>query len=379
MTLFIGSVGIDRHKDPTIRDLNGAKRDAIAVWALFVDTLPEATSTLLTDDSANLAAVENLLATTLDAAGPEDAVILSFAGHGTHDHRMVLHDTLRSDLPGTTLAMANLARRFRESQAKTVICFIDCCFSGGAPARVLEDSPIPRDPQSSLQTISGTGRVLVSASNHDEEALEDPVTRHGLFTNALIAALQGDQPASIVLDQWTAKYPTGLNQLQLAAINDHHILDGDSLLVVAPTSAGKTFVGEFAAMRAAGEGRKAVFLLPYRALVNEKYEDFRLLYGDQAGLRIARCSGDWQDQVPAILRGKYDIAFFTYVPGTGADITAYFISNGTRRRRRSPVHCRCAARHYSRAVADSSLEHADPRLESAACASQRGDGRYEFT
>jgi helicase len=142
MTLFIGSVGIDRHEDPTIRDLNGAKRDATAIWALFVDTLPEATSTLLTDDSATLAAVEGLLATTLDAAGPKDVVILNFAGHGTHDHRMVLHDTLRSDLPGTTLAMADLARRFRESQAKTVICFLDCCFSGGAPARVLEDKPL---------------------------------------------------------------------------------------------------------------------------------------------------------------------------------------------------------------------------------------------
>src|SRR5580704_6095421 len=80
MTLFIGSVGIDRHKDPTIRDLNGAKRDATAIWALFVDTLPEATSTLLTNDSATLAAVEGLLATTLDAAGPEDVVILNFAG-----------------------------------------------------------------------------------------------------------------------------------------------------------------------------------------------------------------------------------------------------------------------------------------------------------
>jgi len=394
MTLFIGSVGIDRHKDPTIRDLNGAKRDAMAVWALFVDTLPEATSSLLTDDSATLAAVENLLATTLDAAGPEDTVILNFAGHGTHDHRVVLHDTLRMDLPGTTLAMADLARRFRESRAKAVICFLDCCFSGGAPARVLEDSPTPRDPQSPLQTITGTGRVLVSASNHDEEALEDPVTRHGLFTNALIAALQGDRPASIVqlvdaiaarvradagrfghvqtpvifghvegqitipalrkgpvyashfpefsgvqvsadfqslaayginqgvLAQWTAKYPMGLNQLQLAAINDHQILDGDSLLVVAPTSAGKTFVGELAAMRAAGEGKKAVFLLPYRALVNEKYEDFRLLYGDPAGLRIARCSGDWQDQVPAILRGKYDIAFFTYETFLGLALTS---------------------------------------------------------
>src|SRR3984893_8420881 len=105
MALFIGSVGIDRHKDPTIRDLNGAKRDAMAVWALFVDTLPEATSTLLTDDSATLAAVETLLATTLAAAGPEDTVILNFAEHGTHDHHLVLDDTLRSDLPGTTLAM----------------------------------------------------------------------------------------------------------------------------------------------------------------------------------------------------------------------------------------------------------------------------------
>jgi hypothetical protein len=34
MTLFVGCIGIDRHTDPNIRDLTGATRDAIALWAL---------------------------------------------------------------------------------------------------------------------------------------------------------------------------------------------------------------------------------------------------------------------------------------------------------------------------------------------------------
>jgi hypothetical protein len=46
---------------------------------------------------------------------------------------------------------------------------------------------------------------------------------------------------------------------------------------VAPTSSGETFVGAMVAARAIADGRKAVFLLPYRALVSEKYEDFSAL------------------------------------------------------------------------------------------------------
>ena len=225
----------------------------------------------------------------------------------------------------------------------------------------------------------------MAASNINEPALEDPTTRHGLFTKALMECLQAaPEPVSLigsidqvvshvraaaarfgreqtpvlfghvegavtfpairagarfaeafpeitrvliggqfrelsaygigqpVLDLWTAKFPAGLNPLQIAAINDHGVLSRQSLLVVAPTSAGKTFVGEVAAIKAIQGGEKAVFLLPYKALVNEKYEEFSELYGRRLGLRVARCSGDWQDQTGAILRGKYDIAFFTY-------------------------------------------------------------------
>jgi superfamily II RNA helicase len=114
------------------------------------------------------------------------------------------------------------------------------------------------------------------------------------------------------VDAWHERFPQGLNELQIEAVNEKGVLDGNSLMVVAPTSAGKTFIGELAALKAIADGRKAVFLLPYKALVNEKFEDFSALYGDRLGLRIARCSGDWQDQVGTVLRGKYDIAFFTY-------------------------------------------------------------------
>jgi helicase len=89
------------------------------------------------------------------------------------------------------------------------------------------------------------------------------------------------------------------------------VLDGKSLLVVAPTSSGKTMIGELSAIQAVSAGKKAAFLLPYRALVNEKFEEFTAQYGP-AGLRVVRCSGDASDGIGPALSGRYDLGFFTY-------------------------------------------------------------------
>jgi hypothetical protein len=114
-----------------------------------------------------------------------------------------------------------------------------------------------------------------------------------------------------VVSNWKHRFPAGLNALQLKAVNEYGILQGQSLLVVAPTSSGKTMIGELAAIQAVAEGKKAAFLLPYRALVHEKYQEFTARYGS-AGLRVVRCSGDASDGVPSVLSGRYDLGFFTY-------------------------------------------------------------------
>jgi replicative superfamily II helicase len=70
-------------------------------------------------------------------------------------------------------------------------------------------------------------------------------------------------------------------------------------------------IGELAAIQAVTGGKKAVFLLPYRALVNEKFDEFSERYAP-AGLRVVRCSGDAADGVAPVLTGRYDLGFFTY-------------------------------------------------------------------
>jgi hypothetical protein len=134
----------------------------------------------------------------------------------------------------------------------------------------------------------------------------------GLKVGSDIAELSAFGIPGEVLSEWAARFKGGLNDLQLAAVNDYRILEGSSLLVVAPTSSGKTFIGEMAATRAIVEGRKAAFLLPYRALVNEKFDQFEDLYGKSLGMRVIRCSGDYLDQTSEIIRGKYDLALLTY-------------------------------------------------------------------
>lgn len=118
-----------------------------------------------------------------------------------------------------------------------------------------------------------------------------------------------------VLDVWGGSI-TQLNPLQVSAINDFGVLDGSNLVVTAPTSSGKTMIGELVALQAAIQGKRSIFLLPMRALVNDKFEQFTRVYGP-AGFRIIRATGEYNDDVPALLRGQFDIALLTYETFSG--------------------------------------------------------------
>jgi len=377
-------VGINKHLDTTIPELSGARRDATALWALFSDSVEGLAARLLVDETATHTEVSQAILGTLSAANEDDVIVITFAGHGSPDGNLVLFDTDAADLASTALSMSSLADTFKATKARAVLCVLDCCFSGQAPARVLETAARPRNAFA-LTGVYGEGRILLAACATNESAWEQPGTGHGLLTHAVIEALTGAAGESVsfpeiageiirlarveaerisvtqtpvflgsiqgglvfpvlhrgdnffaafpampvrqiagdfaelaaygfppeVIAQWTARFPQGLNALQVKAVNEHGVLSGKSLLVVAPTTSGKTMVGELAAMQAVSAGKKAAFLLPYRALVNEKFEEFKERY-EPAGLRVVRCSGDASDGVAPVLSGRYDLGFFTY-------------------------------------------------------------------
>ncbi len=113
-----------------------------------------------------------------------------------------------------------------------------------------------------------------------------------------------------LISAWAEAIPS-LNPLQQDAINEFGVLEGNHLVVSAPTSSGKTMIGELAALKGVLDRKRAWFLLPMKALVNDKYSEFARKYSS-FGLRTIRATGDFSDDVPALMRGQYDVCLMTY-------------------------------------------------------------------
>jgi helicase len=398
-------VGINQYQSYEISNLASAVRDAQALHALFTDNLG-GTTTLLTDDQATTARLRASLTGLQDTTTENDVVVISFSGHGSDTHELVTFDTDLDDLPGTALPLSEFTELVSHIPAKHLLIVLDCCFSGGAGAKVLHAPRRPRGgPDGPLSTvalldrIAGSGRVIVTASTAEQEAWEDPRLGHGYLTYFLIqgfldsgeiakqdridlhdllkyitdnvrGSVSGSQAAhqdptlrgqwdgavewpvftrgplynalfpsievspvtndvqslaghglpTNLIDVWAKAIPR-LNRLQQDAVNQAGLLNGSNVVVTAPTSSGKTMVGELAALRATQTGGRSVFLLPTKALVNEQHDRFTRMY-EPCGVRTIRATGDYNDDVAALLRGQFDLGIFTYEKFSGL-ILAY--------------------------------------------------------
>jgi helicase len=394
-------VGVNRYASANIDNLASAVRDATALHALFSDNLG-GECRLITDSDATTTRLRAELADLQKSSLEDDVVVIAFSGHGSNTHEIVTYDADLYNLPDTTLPLDEVTELVSAIPAKHLLVILDCCFSGGAGAKVLNAPLVPRGgtgglPLSTdalLARMAGTGRLILTASTADQPAWEDLRLGHGLLTHHLLEAFLGpadvarggrinlldllkyvtqqvkasasgtasarqeptlrgrwdgeviwpvfvpgvlygalypptaQAPATAdirslrahgipdaVLDRWAASLP-GLNQLQQDAVNEAGLLEGRNVLVMAPTSSGKTMIGELAALRATQNGGRSVFLLPTKALVNEQRDKFERLYGP-VGVRTVQATGDFNDEVTALLRGQFDIAVLTYEKFTG--------------------------------------------------------------
>ncbi|MGJ1419014.1 DEAD/DEAH box helicase [Sphingobacterium spiritivorum] len=135
--------------------------------------------------------------------------------------------------------------------------------------------------------------------------------RNFCLAEANIDSLLGFGYPSGILNAWKSKIPS-LNQLQIDAINDFGILQGKHLVVSAPTSSGKTMVGELAAIYGITQRKRAVFLLPLKALVNDKLKHFEETYASFDIKTIKATGESTTDDIIPLMKGQYDICLMTY-------------------------------------------------------------------
>src|SRR5262245_27294597 len=81
-----------------------------------------------------------------------------------------------------------------------------------------------------------------------------------------------------IIERFQARYPFPLDDFQVEAIRA--IAAGQSVIVSAPTGAGKTLVAEFAIMAALAAGHRIAYTTPLKARSNQKFADFTRAWGE---------------------------------------------------------------------------------------------------
>jgi superfamily II RNA helicase len=90
-----------------------------------------------------------------------------------------------------------------------------------------------------------------------------------------------------LVEEFVARTPFRLDGFQQDAIQA--IAEGRSVIVSAPTGAGKTLVAEFAIHAALASGRRVAYTTPLKALSNQKFADFTRAWGEA---RVGILTGD---------------------------------------------------------------------------------------
>jgi uncharacterized caspase-like protein len=209
-------VGIGQFTDSEIPRLNYTTADAAAFAAALEDPsigqFPADNVHVLTDEQATTKNIKEQLNWIARHAEANDLVVIYVATHGTPRtvdsaggaNYLVTYDTeaysgaqFNEDaLYATAYPMVELANAVatRMKALRTVV-FLDTCYSGGAAG---PDAPAATEKlantapsEAMLAHMSlGTGRIVMSASQNNEESLESNQLRHGYFTYYLLQALK---------------------------------------------------------------------------------------------------------------------------------------------------------------------------------------------
>ncbi len=126
-----------------------------------------------------------------------------------------------------------------------------------------------------------------------------------------IEALEAYDIEPALIDIWRETIGPRLLPVQERAIKEFNLFGGGNLVVFSPTSSGKTFIGEMAAVKAARANTRVFYLVPQRALAEEKYREFRQRYAP-IGIDVVVSSRDHREHDAQIRDRQFELAVVVF-------------------------------------------------------------------
>lgn len=153
---------------------------------------------LLTNEEATQRDISIALKSWLTKAGPNDQVILFWAGHGypdPEDPEKVYLATYDTDIsiPVTGYRMDEVRRALEEIGSKNVILFADTCHAGKLITRGDRGiSIVPQIDKMQREQQIPKGWIFMVGADTDRQAIEHTSWTNGAFTHSLIKGLNGE-------------------------------------------------------------------------------------------------------------------------------------------------------------------------------------------
>ncbi len=204
---FIFAVAIEDYQDNSFQSVVYAEQDAqdfVEAWqAMGVEP---ADCVILLSNSATLAELRSTLQKFLSKVGPEDRLVLFYAGHGASIHRTSVVsacDTRVDDFEKSSLPLAKILSEIGQAKCSQVLLFLDVCHGSSTSAsrdtHVLENE-FAGDELRSFCKESASRFAFVSCKSN-EISFPSRTLNHGIWTHCLIQAIKGVAKESIGIDR----------------------------------------------------------------------------------------------------------------------------------------------------------------------------------
>lgn len=219
INLYIFSIGINKYKNPSY-ELSYAVNDARSYSRTIKKGAGGIFKTVeeyfIKDSDANKEGIQQVFHDLAQKAGPEDVFIFYFAGHGamsmgrdneTPEFYIIPYDVtnLYGDddlLKEKAISTDEILNLSKEIAAGKQLFILDACQAGGALTAF--NSRGAKREKAVAQLARSTGTFFLLASGAIQYASEASELEHGIFTYAILEALEGKADGSSGDDKITA-------------------------------------------------------------------------------------------------------------------------------------------------------------------------------